>query len=1071
MSHTISREPITVLSSIIDNLGDNTLRKALEQISEHGRELWIATAFFSLDALNMIGEHLERADHVRILFGDDACARDRNALLNAMRYRSDDDLEKQRASDPTLAGLKYVQQMITDGKLQARVYTQEKFHAKLYISHRTGFPPISGIVGSGNFTRSGLTQNIELNVHLTPDQTAQLVDWYNRRWEEAVQDDITLVLRDEIERQIKLYAPYAIYVKALLTWGDFIQGREAPKEISILPLLDPHQEHAYRQVLRILQREPGAMLCDGVGLGKSFVALALMEHWLSEGSRVLLVAPKAILKSSWEGYLYRYLRKYSRGYANVVAQPMTWFGFDPETNESEQETLEEYAKQADVIIIDESHNFRTSSSQRYKNLYEIVAPNERGRKKIVLLSATPINTRYEDLTNQLQLLTHDDGRISGIARLQLNREARLRDKDMSEKDEEVAQEDLFDLNRIASDHNLLAAALESVVVQRSRKTCRELATAAGKRLRFPSRNKPQEVRYELNYANNELIENATHRFRELGAYLAAYRDAVRKAADKDAPIQLPRKKPTEGLKFSGYLPNIFLKDRPTSKREYQVEAFLAGMMFTNVMKQLESSAPAFRSIILSLGNGLALRLRHFCGDDIKVKEALELHASWLQLPENPVSDKEERDNGDEAEDGVADEASGGETDDYVCREERRAIKRLKDLGFSAETHNIPRWRDDILNDLNHLKAIYQSCQDAMAATDTKLEAVTTVIRRERAAGRKVLVFTQSRITADYVQKELQQRLSEPVAMVNSTVGGETRAGILHSFSPRYNDPPAHRRKADPSDLREVHVLVSTDVLAEGVNLQEAGCIISYDIHWNPTRLIQRIGRVDRRLREEDPDHSFDIYNVFPPPAIDDIIGLVQVVESRTRRIDKLLGIDVSFFKSTDEDGTLKEFNKLYEGESSARDEQLKRYVSQVHLDESQIALADQLPLGALGVWDHAPINGLFALFTVTWRKPAGAGRHWLPEHSVPDVDQKLFGSIIGTPKLFVLENNSVKSEAPAILEMLSGAEPTEKSGLPTDINQLQKNLKKLREHALAAIPDRTRNITVELLCWMELKKQ
>ena len=213
-----ANEPHT-LTSIIDNRHGNTLQNALEIITENGRELWIATAFFSLDALNMVGENLVKAQRVRLLFGGDSSARQRNALIRAMQERSDADLLKQRETDPLLNGLRLAKQLIDAGRIEARVYTKEKFHAKLYISHRSGYPPASGIVGSGNFTRSGLIQNIELNVRLIEEQTEKLIAWYEARWAEAEQDDITLVLREQIDRQIRLYDPYALYLKALLAWA------------------------------------------------------------------------------------------------------------------------------------------------------------------------------------------------------------------------------------------------------------------------------------------------------------------------------------------------------------------------------------------------------------------------------------------------------------------------------------------------------------------------------------------------------------------------------------------------------------------------------------------------------------------------------------------------------------------------------------------------------------------------------------------------------------------------------------------------------------------------------------
>ncbi|MBN9501998.1 MAG: hypothetical protein BGO01_10195 [Armatimonadetes bacterium 55-13] len=1057
------------LTSIVDNQGDNTLQKALEKITVDGRELWIATAFFSLDALNLVGENLLKADKIRLLYGAEANPRQRNAILQALQTQSDENLLEDRKEDPLLQGLQCAKRLIEEGRLEARIYRKENFHAKLYISHRTGEPPISSIVGSGNFTRSGLTKNVELNLKTQEEQTEKLVAWYQAKWEEAEEDDFTEVLAEYLERQIRLYEPHAIYLKALLAWGDHVQGRAPLKPLEILPLLDPHQEHAYRQALRILQREPGVMVCDGVGLGKSFVALALMEHWLSEGSRVLLVAPKAILKSSWEGYLRRYLGSYNRQFSkSIQGLPMTWFGFDPEKDTEDAEGLRDLIQNFDVVVIDESHNFRNSATQRYKNLYEAVAPNERGRKKIILLTATPVNTRYEDLTNQFQLLTHEGGTISGIARLQLSRQARNRDKEVAKAGPPPDQDSLFDYDSLLTD-TLLGAALESVAIQRSRKTCRELAEAAGKRLRFPHRTDPQEIRYELGDGHESLIREATLRFEELGKYLAKYTAEVSKASESDREVKANfGPAPQHGLKFSGYLPNLFLRSKSIGNRQAQIEAFLAKMVFINVMKQLESSTVAFQSIIEALGQGLALRLRHYCGEEPKVQSALQRHEQWTRLPANP---EPEPDLGFEAEDAVSDEASGGETDDYICREEKRAIKRLQELEFSAKTHRVDAWRDDILRDLEHLESIHSKCLSAQRETDSKLHEVARHVLAQRNLGRKVLLFSQSRRTADYIQRELPKLVKEKVGLVTAEVGGDTRARILNAFSPKYNDLPRKGGLLEMAPLEELHILVTTDVLAEGVNLQEAGCILNYDLHWNPTRLIQRIGRVDRRLRDEDPDHEFDILNVFPPAAINSVIGLVDTVENRQRKISYLLGLDASFFKSTDAAGTLKEFNALYEGGTTPRESQLIEYVRQVALDSEERALVNQLPLGGLGVWERAPRKGIFTLFRVVWRRPEGAGKDWQPEDTVSPPDLRRFQSVIGAPRfLFLDDSGRILSDPAALLDLLSQTVLGEPSGKPENLDLLKAGLKKLRSQALASIPDRTQAVAVELVCWMELQK-
>ncbi|HET6387103.1 MAG TPA: phospholipase D-like domain-containing protein, partial [Armatimonadota bacterium] len=315
-------------SSIIDNRDGNTLLAGLQRIGEQGRDLRIAAAFFSLDALLLLANQLEHYDRIRILFGDDASPRQRRALLQMLRATSDRDLLNQREKDaPLLTALRKVEALFAAGRVEARCYTSEKFHAKAYLVQRDVFPPQLGVLGSGNFTRPGLLQNVELNVLLTPEQTAQLDAWYEARWAEAAEDVVTEDLLEEIRRQLELYDPYILYLKALYLWGKDRQGAPEDAPTRLLGLLDKHQEEGYYQALRILERDHGVMICDGVGLGKSFIALALMDHYCRAGKNVLLLAPKNILTNSWDGYLKEYLARYRSPFGNIHEMPMTELGF------------------------------------------------------------------------------------------------------------------------------------------------------------------------------------------------------------------------------------------------------------------------------------------------------------------------------------------------------------------------------------------------------------------------------------------------------------------------------------------------------------------------------------------------------------------------------------------------------------------------------------------------------------------------------------------------------------------------------------------------------------------------
>ena len=256
------------------------------------------------------------------------------------------------------------------------------------------------------------------------------------------------------------------------------------------------------------------------------------------------------------------------------------------------------------------------------------------------------------------------------------------------------------------------------------------------------------------------------------------------------------------------------------------------------------------------------------------------------------------------------------------------------------------------------------------------------------------------------------------------------------------------------------------MLSEGVNLQEADAILSYDIHWNPVRLIQRIGRVDHRLKPDLPasiGKSFDIINILPPDEIDRIINLVGTVENRTLRISNALGLDVSFFKDDDPAGNLKEFNATVEGGVSKADEARNAYerLGVDPPDAKTRATLDQLPPGAFGVWQGAPRDGLFALFLMQ------------PKPEATALDRERYAAILGRPILILDQPGSPPlTDAGEILVLLKGTVPGAKSGIPSDEPALTKRLKVLKDAVRSNFADigLPGTIAPQLVCWMELRK-
>ncbi len=1076
-------------SSIIDNRDTNTLLNSLKIIGQSGKDLCIATAFFSLDALLLLAETLPSYERVRILFGDDAEAKQRVRLLEMLRLRSDEDLLQQREAQPTLSPLKKVEALFAAGKIEARCFTAKKFHAKAYLFQRDVYPQQVGVLGSGNFTRAGLTQNIELNVILTPEQNQQLSQWFEDRWNEARADDVTADVLSEIRRQIDLYAPYVLYLKALFTWGGAqIQDDTATVGGLLQNQLDPHQEIGFRQALRILERQNGVLVCDGVGLGKSFIALALIERFCRLGKRVLLVAPKSILVSSWEGYLEQYLARYRAPFGSLFEQPMTAFGFeadsdDPKANDN-AELLTKLAERADVIVIDESHNFRTTSSARYKNLFKIAAPSiASGRKKVVLLTATPINTAYRDLSAQMALVTHDEGDIAGYSIAAIRRAAQQMDLEARGGKDLGFSGAQLSLELLHTNDQTLRAVLESIVIQRSRRTCRELARAAGKDLRFPQRSDPKPVPYNFEgtgTAYREVVSVAERRFRP-GVDL--YRKL--KAAEAEAQEKNKKYDPTRllqqvkgGIKLAAFLPGqyLFAREERNLKQDRD-EIHLAGLVFTNTLKQLESSPAAFQGILQSLGTGLIARLNVVLGE--AAESLITPHTDWVRAPLFPQASAPTDNAADETDtlddivdDGDALDASGAETEGWLAKAVRERGLARKLAGFTGETHDVTRWANDIVSDLGYLKEIHAAALAARAGQDPKLAEVIKALTCELKKERRILVFTQSRRTAEYLEDALKNAFKDEskngfkkpgIVRIDSGNTG-IRPAVLHAFCPGYNPRPVG---VWPYSVpKHIDILISTDVLSEGVNLQETGAILNYDIHWNPVRLIQRIGRVDRRLNPAvTPEvHAFAIYNVLPPDDIENIIDLVGKVENRTLKISRTLGLDVSFFKETDEAGTLKEFNAQYEGDLTASDHAITNYVRLTETekpDPHTQALLDATPPGAFGVWNGAPHDGLFALFVMEAKRTA------------TEQDRARFASVLGRPVLALTDaTGKTLFDAGEILKLLSQTFPGQASGVPSDEGTLATQLKKLRNEVRQGFRDISLPATIapKLICWMELRK-
>ena len=301
---------------IVDNsVSGWTGRRYLEEWSSIAKAFDIATGYFEIGALLTLEGKWQELDKIRILMGAETTHRTRKAILEAVRAqaldRLDESIEEDKEPNPFLHGVPAILDALRSGQIECRVYDKDKFHAKAYITHaKLEVVGAQALVGSSNFTRPGLTKNIELNVQIqSAREVAQLQEWFETHWNEA--REVTEAVIETISRHTHLYSPFDIYAKALQQFfrGHDLTATEWDETRSrMFPHLDRYQKEAYWALMKIARQHGGAFLCDGVGLGKTFVGLMLIERLiLHEGKRVALFAPKATTEGVWEPHLRRWL--------------------------------------------------------------------------------------------------------------------------------------------------------------------------------------------------------------------------------------------------------------------------------------------------------------------------------------------------------------------------------------------------------------------------------------------------------------------------------------------------------------------------------------------------------------------------------------------------------------------------------------------------------------------------------------------------------------------------------------------------------------------------------------------
>ena len=742
-----------------------------------------------------------------------------------------------------------------------RIHTAHRLHAKLYLCHRDDCAaPRVGYVGSSNLTAAGLRDQGELNVDVVDgDATAKLARWFEDRWNDPFTVDAMPELAESLreswasEEQLD---PYLVYLK--MAYHLSKEAREGLIEYGLPAsmrdeLLD-FQAAAVKIAARIVMHKGGAMIGDVVGLGKTLVGTAVARLLQEEqGFETLVVCPKNLV-NMWESYLHDYEVR-----GRVESLSMV------------HKTLPD-ARRYRLVIIDEAHNLRSDKRRDHDACQTYIADND---SRVLLLTATPYNKELGDLAAQLSLFIRPDTDL------------RLR------PEKAIAEAGAADFElRCGGQTSTLGAFKESghledwqslmsqYLVRRTRRFVEEnyalqdedgrryLEFGTGKRFYFPKRT-------------------AIPVDRELTADDPAYLMASDETLDTIRDLMLPR------YRMGNYLDRDFV---PSAQGEAQLvddlknsaRGNLAGFTRVTMFKRLSSSGPAF----------LATLRRH------RLRNMVAAHALDRGLPvpigsvDNSLWAAEldgDPEYGDDGDDGAtATSMLGSGSEPAANAYEKLRAKNPKPIRWATPQ----MFRPNLLDDLRHDTEVLTEMLDRFGIWEADRDQKTAALEKllvERYPYDKVLIFTEAADTANYVHEELLRRGIADVGVV--TGDSENPTALAQRFAPVANgvagDGTAGNgdrgRASTPDELR---VLISTDVLSEGQNLQDAHIIVNYDLPWAIVKLVQRAGRVDR-IGQNAPEVL--VYSLLPAASIEEEIELRDRIRRRLGENAQLLGSDETFF--------------------------------------------------------------------------------------------------------------------------------------------------------------------------------
>lgn len=867
---------------MIDNINERFGDDLRAELSD-GSKLRIAASTFSIYAFEALREELEQVESLEFVFTSPAfvAERDTDRLPKESRQFF---IRQGKRAESSLHGSEF--EIRLRNRMTQRAIARECaswVRRKVsFRSNRSGqemqqfatvdesavYMPLQGFTAADlGYEANDSISNFVNKANDAP-QTSNYVQLFDQIWNDPVKvEDVTEAVHDHIEAIFAENSPARIYFLILHNiFSEFLDDisedvladdRTGYKETKVWQALYPFQEDAAKGIINKLETYNGCILADSVGLGKTFTALAVIKYYELRNKSVLVLVPKK-LGENWTNYNANLT-------TNLFAEDR--FNYDVLAHtDLLRNTGESFGKPLDrinwgnynLVVIDESHNFRNAGAEdpdretRYQRLMRQVLKSG-VKTKVLMLSATPVNNRFNDLKNQLALAYEgeserledhlgSDATVDGIFR-----QAQRVFNDWKELPPERRTTAAI-LDRLDFDFFEL---LDAVTIARSRRHIEAFYDTSDIGA-FPERLPPESIRSPL----TDRMDVPS--FSDLFDVLASLTMAVYAPLSYVYPSRLGKYEERYGGGLSGQnqvggdLSNLGQRNR---------EKGIQKLMAVNLLKRLESSVEAFRLTLAKLA--------------ATVDQAIDTIDSHGESVRDLSADLDNLDPDDDDFDFAAPATVGSK------------------VQVDLDDIDIVEWRRDLDNDQAAYHLLIEEMSKVTPPHDLKLTRLKQRILGKvdepfNPGNRKVLLFSAFTDTAEYLYRELSEAFSEQdleFGLVSGSGKQQTTLGkgfgfqqILSMFAPIAKS----RSLTMPDETGEIDILVGTDCISEGQNLQDCDCVINYDIHWNPVRIIQRFGRIDRI---GSPNESIQLVNFWPDIDLDEYINLKQRVEDRMVAVD------------------------------------------------------------------------------------------------------------------------------------------------------------------------------------------